>query len=93
MAHIRAEVEAENTYEVNLAPYPQDGGCSLCSAYVHCIIKPAHYAGNQMQQLQAEEEEQGQRLDNQLSSAAAFLDVRLKGGRPTNAGVLPTPHG
>ena len=72
-------------YLVNPAPYPQDGGRSLCNANVHGITNPAHYARNQPQQQQAEEAERGQHLEKQLSSAAALLDIRAKGGWSTNA--------
>ena len=84
-ATIRAEVAAEKMYPVNPAPYPQHGGRSLCSAQVHDNTNPPHYARILAQQQQAEEAERGQHLQKQLSSAAAFLDTRAKGGRSTNA--------
>lgn len=84
-ATIRAEVAAEKMYPVNPAPYPQHGGRSLCSAQVHDNTNPPHYARIRAQQQQAEEAERGQHLQKQLSSAAAFLDTRAKGGMSTNA--------
>jgi hypothetical protein len=84
-AKIRAEVAAEKIYRVNPAPYPQDGGHSLCSAQVDGNTNPPHYARIRAQQQQAEEAERGQHLQKQLSSAVSFLDIRAKGGRLTNA--------
>ncbi len=93
---IRAEVAAEKTYDdsaaeddceiyraVNTA-IPQHGVCMLCSAHVHSITNPAHYARNQARQQQAEEAERGQHQEKLLTCAAAFLDVRAQVGRPTN---------
>jgi hypothetical protein len=60
-----------------MGPYPQHGGRILCSAYVHGITQLAH-------QQQAGEEERGQHLEKQPTSAAGFLDVLAQGGRPTN---------
>jgi hypothetical protein len=56
----------------------------LCSAHVHDITYPAHYAKNQARQQQAEEEERGKHLKKQLTGSAAFLDVHAQVGRPTN---------
>ncbi len=82
---ITAEFAAENIYPVNPAPFPQDGGRSLCSTHVHGISKPGQNARNPAQQQQAEEAERGQHLEKQLRSAAALLDILAKGGRTTNA--------
>ncbi len=83
---IRAKFAAGNMYLVNSAPYPQDGGRSLCNAHVHGITNTAHYARNRaQQQQQAEEAERGQHLEKQLSGAAALLDIRAEGWRSTNA--------
>ncbi len=81
---IRAEVAAENVNddpatkedcEIYRAPVkaaiPPHGVRILCSAYVHCITNPAHYARNQARKQQAEEAERGQHLEKQLRSAAA----------------------
>jgi hypothetical protein len=84
-ATIRAEVAAEKMYPVNPAPYPQDGGSSLCGAQVHANTIPPHYARIRAQQQQAEEAERGQHLQKQLSSAVSFLDIRAKVRRSTNA--------
>ncbi len=74
-------VAAENIHPVNLSPYPQDGRSILCSAHVHGITDARKWA----QQRQAEEAEQGQHLEKQLSSAASLLDVRASTGRTINA--------
>jgi hypothetical protein len=76
---IRAEVvaeyndsAAEDDCEIYRAPVntavPHHGAHILCSAYVHGITNPAHYARNQARQLQAEEAERGQHLEKQLTS-------------------------
>ncbi len=85
---IRAEVAAEyNDSEIERAPVntalPPDGVRILCSAHVHGITNPAHYARNQARQQQAEEAERGQHPEKQLTGATGFLDVRAQVGRPT----------
>jgi hypothetical protein len=98
-SEIRAEVAAVNANddsateedcEIYRAPVkaaiPPHGIHILCSAHVHCITNPGHYARNQARQQQAEEAEPGQHLEKQLRSAAALIDVQAKRGRTTNVG-------
>ncbi len=69
---IRAEIAAEykdsttDAWAIERAPVntalPHDGVRILCSAHVHGITNPAHYARNLAGQLQAEEAERGQHL-------------------------------
>ena len=83
-SEIRAEVAAENANDdsttddcaivraqVNTAP-PHDGVRILCSAHVHGITNPAHYARNLARQQQAEEAERGQHPEKQLTGATGF---------------------
>ncbi len=96
-SEIRADFAAENANddstteedcEIFRAPVkaaiPPHGARILCSAHVHCITNPAHYARNQALQQQAEEAERGQHLEKQLRSAAALINVQAKLGTTTN---------
>ena len=75
-----AQLSANVRAQVNTA-LPHNGVCMHCSAHVHGITNPVHYARNQARQQQAEEAERGQHREKQLAGAACFLNVRE--GRPT----------
>ncbi len=54
------------------AAISQHGFHILCSAHVHCITNPAHYAMNQASKQQAEEAEPGKHLEKQRKNEATL---------------------